>query len=380
MYNNAYPMMAKPVYTRIVPVLIAAVIFPVTAAKSFTVHRAEDPNSIRAGAPLATVSQGQYDDVPSLLDDGHFYCYLVTDGAQGVAISVHKNTALGTVRIAFDDNNDLSAAVSPIDSTVSVSPQVIPADGSTVSTITIVPRDDYAQPLGTGLTVSLQASALLPGVLSQPLTDQGEGTYTAHVMSAAAGIATVLVDVEGIGLSDTPTLAYEATGQPALPPFEQALSSLEELTAPGGDFDLLIAVLNGPAKSKTSLALGKALDALSELQSWEPVNHWWAVDPMISLAIQKLQGARAQTIEEHFDDIDALIDALLECARLVAMHYLNEALSGCGVCEAGEPAMLCDALAKYDEALEAWGSQPQDAATDLAYAIESAQGALAACP
>ena len=86
-----------------VAVFALAATFTVAAATSpFTVRRSMYPDLVRGSTAYATVSAPPFEDAPGVLDDGVSEYYTVTDNnGGGVAITVEKNQALGTVRIEF---------------------------------------------------------------------------------------------------------------------------------------------------------------------------------------------------------------------------------------------------------------------------------------
>ena len=182
-----------------------------SAAPPYEICRSTDPSQVAAATPLDVVWTAPYDDAPDLLGDGVSYVYMIRDGAgQSVALSIHKNTSLNTVRLGFDDGDPLSAPVDASLSTVVLSQATIPADGVTFATVVITPRDSSGIPLGAGLDVTIDGFALWPGSLRGPVTDMGDGTYVVQVISTTPGTGDVWVSVEGIALNtDEPTFTFE---------------------------------------------------------------------------------------------------------------------------------------------------------------------------
>ena len=195
-----------------------------------------------AGPSVAVAVQSPYDDAPGVLDDGQMHVYYVEDDAgDPVRIAVHKNLPLSTVRISFDDEDPFSAPVDVALSGVTLAPATIPADGNTTALVTIFPRDAAGVPLGTGLDISLDGSALWPGSLLGPVTDEGNGLYTARILSSAPGRGDAWVTVEGILLSAEPSVTYESTSGPLslrdrTPPPTSALRPLISILPPNGGF------------------------------------------------------------------------------------------------------------------------------------------------
>jgi hypothetical protein len=177
----------------------------------FEVRRAGVAATVRPSAPAEVVTTSPYDDASGTLSDGALYFYVISDAlAQGVSLSVHKNPATDSVRLGFNDGDPLSAPLDPDNSPVTAAPASIPADGASVVTITVIPRDAWGVPLGTGLSVVVDESALWPGTLLGPVVDRGDGSYVFQVISSDPGQATASVTVEGLDLTDEPTLDFLA--------------------------------------------------------------------------------------------------------------------------------------------------------------------------
>src|SRR5262245_1914074 len=85
---------------------------PVGAAGPFRVLRSGGPATVLSSPPRATVGTSPFDDTPGVLGDGALYYYAVLDASHAsLRLSAHKNAALQTVRIAFDDGDAFSAPV-----------------------------------------------------------------------------------------------------------------------------------------------------------------------------------------------------------------------------------------------------------------------------
>ncbi|MDH3626347.1 MAG: Ig-like domain-containing protein [Acidobacteriota bacterium] len=168
-----------------------------------------DASMVREAQAHVMVFQGPHDDDVGVLDDGALYFYVIEHPIRAVTLSVHKNEALGTVRLGFDDGKPSSAAVNVAWSGLTVRPSDISADGATAATVTIVPRDGFGTPLGAGLRVLLDEASLLPGTPVGPVVDEGNGRYTVQVVSSTAGAGSVVVIVEDQILADQPTVTYK---------------------------------------------------------------------------------------------------------------------------------------------------------------------------
>ncbi len=297
---------------------------------------------------MAVVANGPFDDGPGILSDGLLHFYVVTDALGApLTVSVDKHVALDTVRIGFDDGNPLSAPVDPQLSTVLAEPDSVPADGLALITIRIVPRDAGGVPLGSGLDVRLAAGGLWPGSLAGPIVDNGDGTYVARVRSSLPGVGQAWVAVEGVDLADEPALTYTEAGEASLR--EQAILRLENLTATGGIFDQLQDELEpGQAPGdEIAEALAATLDALAALYAFDDED---AISVDLTAAVTQLAQALNDAQGALADQIRGLLSHLLDSARLLALHHINEAEAGCGVCGQGGPDLLCAARKDFDKA------------------------------
>ena len=134
-----------------------------------------------------------------------------------------------TVRIASPDaiNSPLSVDVEvqveprawPDMTTITADPESIVADGTSTSTITVQLRDRRGDPMPSGGDeVELSGSSVTgtdPGSLSSPVTDHGDGTYTATLTSSTeAGTVTVTGTVNGEEIGDDAEVEFVA-GAPA---------------------------------------------------------------------------------------------------------------------------------------------------------------------
>jgi len=175
----------------------------------FVVRRTTDPASVRTAVPHASVPTAPFDDLPGTLTDGQAYYYVVEkEGDVPVMLSAHANRYDGVVRLGFDDNAPLSAPVDAADSTVTADLTSIPADGTAVATITVVPRDHHGEPIGAGCEIQVDAIALAPAALAAPVIDRYDGSYSVRIASTSTGVGTVMVTAEGILLVSRPTIAF----------------------------------------------------------------------------------------------------------------------------------------------------------------------------
>jgi hypothetical protein len=175
----------------------------------FVVRRTADPSTVRSAPPHATVTLAPFDDLPGTLGDGQAYYYVVEkEGGMPVSLSAHPNAYDGVVRLGFDDQDPFTAGVDATHSAVSVDVAIIPADGTAHATLSMTPRDSHGELVGAGCDIAIDASALAPGATAGPVTDHRNGNYTVSIVATTTGTGEVVVTVEGITLTDRPTVEF----------------------------------------------------------------------------------------------------------------------------------------------------------------------------
>jgi len=326
----------------------------VVAAPPFDICRSTDPSQVGVVAPLAVVPTGPYDDNFDLLDDGATYFYMVRDD-QGrvVDISINKNKPMNTIRIGFDDTNNLSGAVDPSLSPVVAAPDTVPADGITVATVIVTPRDANGVPLGAGLDITVDGIALWPGAVQGTVIDRGDGSYEIQIASSTTGSGEVWVSVEGISLDATPTITFEEAANPdGLR--EQGRQLLDIMTEDGGLFEQVLEGLDpdtDPGADKVTEAREDALVALANLPAGDLGGDVNAIDNDLKAAVGNLADALDNPGGVDPAAIMSLIDFLMDAARMVAVEHLTWAEESCGPC-VNPSQNLCKAWSAFDNAEE----------------------------
>jgi len=125
--------------------------------------------------------------------------------------------AFGTIASHFSDSAtfEVLAGAPPVDpdtSTVTAAPAEIPADGQSVSLITVTPRDSSSALAGPGLAVTLETTA---GTLLGAVQDNGDGTYTQQLQSSM-DVTTAQVGAVAGGVALTQQAAVAFAGIPAM--------------------------------------------------------------------------------------------------------------------------------------------------------------------
>ena len=330
------------------------------ARSAFTVHRAPDASGLLVAPALATVGTSPWEGTG--LADGTNAFFLVRDGS-GTPVRLHADAdrASGTLLLSFEDGDPASAPVDAVLSEVNLSPASVPADGATPLTVRVIPRDARGLPLGTGLAVSLDPASLWPGRTEGPVLDLGNGTYEVELVANIPGRVSVTVAVEGVPLAARPEAEFLALPDKGTLR-DQAIVRLLDLTAPDGLLDRL-----GPADARR-----QALRALSLLATTDGSRDDQAVRAFLKQAVETLMASGP--------DATALVDALLDTARLLSLHHLQTAEAACGPCvpRPGRSSGVCaaeEALTAGDAAREEPGSDPS-AVLDL-YALSITRSTLA---
>ncbi|MCK4692150.1 MAG: DUF2341 domain-containing protein, partial [Anaerolineales bacterium] len=119
-------------------------------------------------------------------------------------VSAEPTSGLGTE----ETNQAYCAQVAdPATSTITANPISITADGSSTSTITVQLKDGFGSNLTSGGDTVTIATDL--GSLSGTVTDNGDGTYTETLTSAAApGTATITGTVNAAAITDDATVDF----------------------------------------------------------------------------------------------------------------------------------------------------------------------------
>jgi len=342
--------------TKLATLLIATAAGTAFAAGPFQVHRELEGSSIDGGATsVAVIPTSPFDETDLRSHDGSNYFYAVYDATgTRLDISVQSLTGSGVIRIGFDDGDPGSAPVSAATSMVGAAPASIPANGVSITTITIVPKDANGQMLGRGLVVGIDVALLWPLKLQGAVQDMGDGTYRAVATASVPGAGSVVVNVEGVVLASAPVV--QAT------PLEgslrdQAILQLRDLTQPGGRLD-----------SNEMMTARNWDDMLRrQMVGVLPARDDNAVKTDLDLAIRELMALGTP-------EADQLIDDLIEIARMIAVWNVDQAVQACGSADLAETA-LADA-----DALNALPSaNPGDIVDAYAWAIERALQALQHC-
>jgi uncharacterized protein (TIGR02145 family) len=142
---------------------------------------------------------------------------LMTDVGDGTYTATITSTTAETVTVtaAFGGANvPNTAAVSFTatvgNSTLTASPDTVPADGGTSSTITMQAKDGNGNNLSAGglvVTMSTTGSAI---ILSNDklMTDEGDGTYTATITSTTVETVTVSATFGGANVTNTADVSF----------------------------------------------------------------------------------------------------------------------------------------------------------------------------
>jgi len=354
------------------------------AEPPFDVRRSIDPAQVRSASIHATTTLAPYDDGPGILDDGISYFYVVKDAdGQPVSLSAHKNLDLGTIRLGFNDENDLAAAVDPSQSSVRVSHDTLPADGVSMSQATIIPRDADEVPLGSGLDIQLDLEALSPAFPCGPLIDQGDGSYVLYIASANPGTSQVWITVEGIVLYDEPTVTFESTGG-ATDLRELAKQSLDGISAISGAFEEALTGIDpdDARAEKMYEAWEEAVEGLEILNkdNYDLDND--VVDNYLKAAIGELVAALDDQGDVNPWAILDLIDDLLDIGRSLAQFHYSRALDSCGPCNPDAGGEFCDAEeALVDGDAERTSADPnyEEAANQYGKTVDKAVDAYQDC-
>jgi invasin-like protein len=354
-----------------VAAVFAASFASVQAAGPFQVRRATTGAAVSTATPVATIATAPYDDTASLLSASSYYYGVYDASGAALEISVQTNPTTQAIRIGFDDGNPASASVDASTSSVVVAPASIRADGLQVASITITPRDAYGVLLGRGLSISIDSSLLWPALLSGPIVDLGDGSYTAQAVASVPGTGAVRVFVEGVSLAPLPTITATAL-DPSGSLRDLAIAELSGMAGPGG-----------PLEALSANATARAKDALLTLANDDPARDDNVLKTDLDAVLSQLAGLLSSPGALDPQDVRDAMDDILGVARLIAQWHVDRATAACGVCDgSGRPKKVCDAIAALAsaDAMRAAISPDYGAVADeYARAVESALQAVHAC-
>ena len=158
---------------------------------------------------------------------------------------------LSSVAESDDANNacaDTVVVPSTATTTITAAPSMIPADGASVSTITVQAKDANGDPITTSAgTVTLQRLPAL-GVLSA-VTDNGDGTYTATLTAGTvAGSVTITGTLNGNPITDDEIVVLEPG------PATTLLVDAPAAAAGGSPFDVTLTARDANGNTATGYA------------------------------------------------------------------------------------------------------------------------------
>ena len=328
--------------------LLAAPITAVQAAGPFQLRRATAASAVSTVSPLAVIATSPFDGEP-VASGGVSYDYEVFDASgSALDIAVQINAVTQTLRISFDDGNPASAPVDAAQSSISVVPSSISANGLQSATITIVPRDASGVLLGRGMAVSIDSSLLWPAQLSGPIVDRGDGSYVATAIANVPGTGAVRAAVEGVVLAPSPTITANAVGPMSLR--DLAIAQLLGEVRNGGPLANLLLQAGPPGPpSPQSAKLNGAINAINNtavmLANTDPSHDDTGLRNVLGEAMMELEGVMNDPGTVNTLDLRDAMDDLLGIARLVAQWHVDQTTSACGACVSGKPAKVCNTIA-----------------------------------
>lgn len=169
-----------------------------------------------AGATIRfAVSAGATVGTPSAVTDGNGVATTsVTSDTPG-SYSVSATTAADAAVNGSPQSVTFAAGAADLTkSTITTDRQSIRADDADTSTVTVQLRDANGNAITSGGDAVVIASS--DGTISTT-TDNGDGTYTAHLRSSAAGLATVSFSVSGASSANTATVEFTDATPPDAP-------------------------------------------------------------------------------------------------------------------------------------------------------------------
>ena len=111
-------------------------------------------------------------------------------------------------RVGFVDGREDA----PVDADLSLvnAPATAPADGVSLVRLEVTPCDGSGIPLGEGVILRLDPASLGPAETVGGFTHQGDGSFVIKLKSAGIGDAMLLVEADGVTLSQAPVVSFVA--------------------------------------------------------------------------------------------------------------------------------------------------------------------------
>jgi len=129
----------------------------------------------------------------------------ITRGWYYIVLKTTDNT--GNVYISQTPLAVYALPVSPVLTTISVSPESIPADGSSVATVKLIPKDYNGNTLGEGLEVTFIVS--LGTVLDTVKYSDSDRSYTQQLRSSTVqGKAEVTAEINGLEINNKAEIEF----------------------------------------------------------------------------------------------------------------------------------------------------------------------------
>lgn len=222
-------------------------------------HQAVGP-AVNAGPEGGTFAQPVLVTVPVTppLPDGVTLQDLVVlkrDDATGtvtVLTPVSRDGAAGTLTVSVTSFSTFQGArllpVDPYRSTVTVSPSSVTASGGAKATVTVTVRDTTGAPF-PGRSVTLSSSGTNDTLVQPEGTTDANGVVAGTIASSTAETKTITATVNGVVLSQRPTLTFESPTATvtALSPASGPVSGGTNVTVTGTGFTGVTAVQFGTA-------------------------------------------------------------------------------------------------------------------------------------
>lgn len=131
--------------------------------------------------------------------EGFIVARINKQGVTAFQFSLSNDENYMTLMMGYDSEAD------PAQSTITASPSTVYADGSTASTITVQVIDTASNTNTLGGETVVVSSSI--GTVSNT-ADNGDGTYTATVISTATGSATISASLNGVTITDTAMVTF----------------------------------------------------------------------------------------------------------------------------------------------------------------------------
>jgi adhesin/invasin len=304
---------------------------------------------------------------------------IVTDHGDGTYSAELRSATIGTATVSGTINGDdiadsvnvdfvTSVAADASQSTMQADPDMLPADGSSVSVITVQAADANGDPLGSGGdSVALETTL---GTLAATVTDHGDGSYsTTLIAPTTAGVADISGTLNGDPIGMTTQVTFFSDF--ADPEFTTLTAHPGDITANG----TAQAVITVEARDGADVPIGSGGD---------DVQIWSTAGSLSSSVVDKGDGTYTALLTASTTEETATISGAINGEMIFQTATVEFVSDAGGPADPGttritaQPTVIAadglDASIVTVEARDAWGNPLTSGGDDVT--LDASEGSL----